>query len=212
MAETAVHTEQDVNVDTDMSTPTRIAVGVVNAVEGVLALVALVAAYGFTEHLVAEQEAAAAGTVVSRAVTWIGPDFSLTLGMSLIVVGAAAGLVGSVIQQSLVFAQRAGLDTLEQGFVWWYVLRPVWSALLAAVLVVSVNAGLVSIGDQTTSAAGVTILVTMGCLAGLFTDQTLEMLQRRLGATAADTKVAAQAARRRKAAKRHVEDPAAAAA
>ena len=201
MVDTTANTVQAGDAGTEMSEPTTRLLGAVNAVEGVIALVALVAAYGFTEHLVAEQEAAGPGALVTRTVTWAGPDFAMTLGMSLIVVGAAAGLVGSVIQQSLVFAQRAGLGTLERGFTWWYVLRPIWSALLAAVIVVSVNAGMVSIGDQTTSSAGVTILVTMGCLAGLFTDQTLELLQKRLGATAADTKVAAQAARRRARAK-----------
>jgi hypothetical protein len=83
-----------------------------------------------------------------------------------------------------VFAERAGHRTLQQGFVWWYALRPVWSALLGAVAVVTFNAGLISIGDQTTSAAGVTVLVTMGCLAGLFTDRMLQRLAPLLGATA----------------------------
>jgi hypothetical protein len=114
----------------------------------------------------------------------------VTLNMSLLMVGAAAGAVGSVIQQSIVFARRAGHETLQRGFVWWYVLRPVWSSLLGAVVVVTVNAGLISIGDQTTSAPGVTILVTMGCAAGLFTDQALHRLAPLLGATPAEQPVA----------------------
>jgi hypothetical protein len=99
------------------------------------------------------------------------------------IVGAAAGAVGSIIQQSIIFAQRAGFQTLQRGFVYWYVLRPIWSALLGAVVVIAANAGLISIGDETTSSAGVTVLVTLGCLAGLFTDKALDRLRSLLGAS-----------------------------
>jgi hypothetical protein len=168
---------------TAMAPSRRRVVGVVNVVEGVLALIALMAAYGLAEHLVGVQEAAGADAIATWTVHWWGPDFQTTLSMSLMLVGAAAGVVGSVIQQSIVFAQRAGHETLERGFVWWYVLRPVWSGLLGAVVVVAANASLISIGDETTSAPGVTTLVMLGCLAGLFTDQALQRLAPMLGAT-----------------------------
>jgi hypothetical protein len=161
----------------------RLAIGTVNAVTGVAALAALVAAYGLSERLVVAQEGAATGTLAQQAVRWWGPDLSVTLNMSLLLLGAAAGVVGSVVQQSIVFALRAGHDTLGAAYVWWYVLRPVWSALLGALVVVAVNTGLVSIGDTTTSTAGVTVLATAGALAGLFTDQALQRLQHLLGAT-----------------------------
>jgi hypothetical protein len=48
-------------------------------------------------------------------------------------------------------------------------------------VVVAVNTGLISIGDETTSTAGVTVLVTMGALAGLFTNQALRRLRPILG-------------------------------
>ena len=162
---------------------TRRLIGTINFAEAVLALVGLVAAYGIAERLVSAQETVAPGDVATRTVRWWGPDFTTTLNMSLLIVGAAAGAVGSVIHQSMVFAQRAGLETLERGFVWWYLLRPVWSALLGSVVVVAVNTGLISIGDETTSTAGVTVLVMMGCLAGLFTDQAMRRLRPMLGAT-----------------------------
>jgi len=162
---------------------TRRVIGTINFAEAVLALVGLVAAYGIAERLVSAQEVVGPGDVVTRTVRWWGPDFTTTLNMSLLIVGAAAGAVGSVIHQSMVFAQRAGLETLERGFVWWYLLRPVWSALLGSVVVVAVNTGLISIGDETTSTAGVTVLVMMGCLAGLFTDQAMRRLRPMLGAT-----------------------------
>ena len=101
--------------------------------------------------------------------------------MSVLLLGAASGLVGSAIQQSIVFANRSGYETLERGWAWWYVLRPIWSALLGAVFVIAVNAGLVSIGDTATSTAGITVLATIGALAGLFTDKVLGKLGSRAG-------------------------------
>lgn len=166
-----------------MTAGTTRAVGVCNIALGAVSFLALVEAYGLAERLVAAQEHAGDGRIATVTATWWGPDVPVSLSMSLLLVGAAAGVVGSVIQQSIVFAQRAGQHTLQQGFVWWYALRPVWSALLGAVAVLTFNAGLISIGDQTTSAPGVTVLVTTGCLAGLFTDRMLQRLAPLLGAT-----------------------------
>jgi hypothetical protein len=163
--------------------------GVTNLATGVLGLAALVAAYGLAEHLIALQEAAPEGTLATQPVRFLGVDVSVTLSMSVLLLGAASGLVGSAIQQSIIFANRSGHRTLESGWAWWYVLRPVWSSLLGAVFVIAVNAGLVSIGDQTTSTAGATVLATIGALAGLFTDKVLEKLGDLLGATPT-TKVA----------------------
>ncbi|WP_405071514.1 hypothetical protein OG558_19400 [Kribbella sp. NBC_01510] len=162
---------------------TRRLIGAINFAEAVLALVGLVAAYGIAERLVTAQEIAGPHVIATRTVRWWGPDFTTTLNMSLLIVGAAAGAVGSIIHQSMVFAQRAGLETLERGFVWWYLLRPAWSALLGSVIVIAVNTGLISIGDETTSTAGMTVLVMMGCLAGLFTDEAMRRLRPLLGAT-----------------------------
>jgi hypothetical protein len=158
-------------------------VGAGNAVAGILALTMLVWTYGLAEQMVSAQEAAPAGEVATRTIASWGPSISVTLATSLVLVGAAAGFVGSLVQQSIVFASRAGQQTLERGYVWWYVLRPVWSALLGGVVVLTVNAGLVSIGDDTTSAAGVTVLVTAAAVAGLFTDQAMQRLRSVLGAS-----------------------------
>lgn len=166
-----------------MAPTQRRLVGGGNALAGALALMALVWAYGLTEQMVAAQEATSSGEIATRTIAWWGPSFTVTLATSLVVVGAAAGFVGSVVQQCIVFANRAGQETLERGYLWWYVLRPVWSALLGSVVVLTVNAGLVSIGDETTSAAGVTVLVTAAAVAGLFTDQAVQRLQSVLGAS-----------------------------
>ena len=138
----------------------------INIAEAVVALPFLIAAYGLAEHLVAAQEV-------------VGPhpvQFGVTLNMSLLIVGAAAGAVGSVIQQSMAFARSSRPDHQ----VAWYLMRPLWSALLGSVSVIAVNTGLLSIGDETTSSAAVAVLVLTGCLAGLFTDQVLRRLRRML--------------------------------
>lgn len=158
-------------------------IGVANVVAGVIAMATLVATYGLAEGLVSSQEAAPDGTIATHGVDVFGASFAISLSMSVLLLGAASGLVGSMIQQSIVFAHRAGHETLEVGFVWWYLLRPIWSALLGAVSVIAVNTGLISIGDQTTSTAGVTVLATVGCFAGLFTDRALDKMRDLLGAT-----------------------------
>ncbi|MEV6286074.1 hypothetical protein [Kribbella sp. NPDC051770] len=147
----------------------------VNIAEAVAALLALITAYGLAERLVADQEAAGPHTVASRTFDWWIVDVPVTLNMSLLVVGAAAGAVGSVIRQSMTLTRRT--RSAAGRSIWWYVLRPLWSALLGSVSVIAVNTGLISIGDETTSSAGIAVLVLTGCLAGLFTDQVLRRLR-----------------------------------
>ncbi|WP_329000446.1 hypothetical protein OHA18_39175 [Kribbella sp. NBC_00709] len=155
----------------------------VNIAEAVITLPCLVAAYGLAEHLVAAQEAAGAHHVASRSVGWSPVQVAITLNMSLLIVGAAAGAVGSVIRQSMMFARTSAPNHQ----VSWYIMRPLWSALLASVSVIAVNTGLISIGDETTSSAGVAVLVLTGALTGLFTDQALNRLRRLLNRPARGT-------------------------
>jgi len=143
-----------------------------NIAEAVAALWALIAAYGLAEQLVTDQEAAGPTGLAHRALIL---DLSVTLNMSLLIVGAAAGAVGSVIRQSMTLTQRS--RRADDRSLWWYVLRPLWSALLGSVSVIAVNTGLISLGDETTSSAGIAVLVLTGCLAGLFTDQVLRRLR-----------------------------------
>lgn len=147
----------------------------VNIAEAVAALLSLIVAYGLAEQLVADQEAAGSAKLANRAFDWWILDFAVTLNMSLLIVGAAAGAVGSVIRQSMTLTRRS--SSVQDRSIWWYVLRPLWSALLGSVSVIAVNTGLISIGDETTSSAGIAVLVLTGCLAGLFTDQVLRRLR-----------------------------------
>lgn len=169
-----------------MTARARRVVGAVNLVLGTSSLAALIALYGLSEQLVVAQERTPGALAVQRVLPQWGPEIQVTLSTSLLLLGAAAGVVGSAIQQSIVFALRAGYGRLEQGFIWWYLLRPVWSALLGCVVVVAVSAGLVSIGDTTTSTAGMTVLAVAGVLGGLFTDRVLQRLQALLGAAEPD--------------------------
>jgi hypothetical protein len=146
-----------------------------NIAEAVAALWSLIASYGLAEQLVADQEAAGPAELAHRAFGWWILHVAVTLNMSLLIVGAAAGAVGSVIRQSMTLTRRS--RRVEDRSLWWYVLRPLWSALLGSVSVIAVNTGLISLGDETTSSAGIAVLVLTGCLAGLFTDQVLRRLR-----------------------------------
>ncbi len=165
-----------------MASSRRRLVGLVNVGAGAAALLAVVWAYGLAEKLVVAQDAAAPGTLATESLSWWGVSLTVSLNTSLMLVGAAAGFMGSMVQQSIVFANRAGAETLERGYLWWYLLRPVWSALLGAATIVAVSAGLVSIGDETTSTAGLTVLMTAAVAAGLFTDRVLQQMRALLGA------------------------------
>jgi hypothetical protein len=183
VTETVALTQTTTTTADPMKAHTRRLIGAVNVIQAALAFSWLVAAYGLAERLVADQERAAEGTIATRSVGWPGLHVAVTLNMSLLIVGAAAGAVGSVVHQGVVYA-HARHDDLEIDHLSWYVLRPVWSALLGAVMVLSVNTGLISIGDETTSTAGVAVLVTMGALAGLYTDQALKRLKLLIGMSA----------------------------
>ena len=123
---------------------------------------------------------------------WWGPDFTVSVTTSVLLVAAAAGFVGSVIQQARIFAIRTGHQTAERSFLWWYLLRPLPSMLLGAVVVTAVNAGLVSIGDKATSPQGLSVLITAAAVAGLFTDAVLQRMRNVLGANDPTVKASGQ--------------------
>lgn len=168
---------------TAMTPRVMLGLGIFNIVGGVVAFVALAASYGFSEQVVVTQRAAGTDVLSWQTVHWWGPDFALTVTVSFMIVGALAGIVGSFIQQSKVFAERSGRRTLEQGYLWWYLSRPVWSGLLGGVVVLAVSSGLIGLGGKVTSTAGLSVLVTMGVIAGLFTDKVLQRFRDVLGAT-----------------------------
>ncbi len=127
----------------------------------------------------------------------------MSVTTSVLLVAAAAGFVGSVIQQARIFAIRTGHQTAERSFLWWYLLRPLPSMLLGAVVVTAVNAGLVSIGDKATSPQGLSVLITAAAVAGLFTDAVLQRMRNVLGANDPTVKASGQPGPQDQAATRH---------
>jgi len=107
-------------------------------------------------------------------------DFTATPRMTVIVVVIMMAMIGSVTVMTLSFATRAGHGTLERGFLWWYLTRPVAAASLAVLFYITAIAGFL---DLTTLARRSDLVVAAGlaALAGLFTDQVLNKLRRVLG-------------------------------
>jgi hypothetical protein len=98
--------------------------------------------------------------------------------MVLIVLLTAA--LGSVSVLAMTFSARTGRETLERGFFWWYLTRPISAAGLGLVFYLAVVSGFLA---AATSAGQPTLIVaaTIGGLAGLFTDQVYRKLFSVLG-------------------------------
>jgi hypothetical protein len=95
---------------------------------------------------------------------------------------AVFAVVGSTVIMTLTFANRAGRGTLENGYLWWYLTRPISAAGLGLCFYATVIAGFVTLTPQQ-DAPSVAIAATVGVLAGLFTDQLLKKLRAILGQT-----------------------------
>ena len=133
-------------------------------------------------------ERAQAGNGTTVAVQWIGPDFHATPTTAVLLAMAFAASSGSVVQAAVVFAMRAGNQTLERGYEAWYYLRPFTSLLLGPLFGLATIGGLSAITSGSGAGARLSLpaLVTAGALAGLFTDRVLQQMQRMLGATDPD--------------------------
>ena len=151
---------------------------------GVLSLLAAVWAWAIADR---------AG-LADDAVRWVGPDFTATAGTSALVLAAAGGVAGSFVHAGSLFAARVGRRTFEVSYFWWYLLRPIESALVAMVFVAAVRSGLVAVGMETADTATTVLAFLSGALAGLFTDRVMQRLRGILGATRTDEKASEQAA------------------
>jgi hypothetical protein len=113
-------------------------------------------------------------------VTFWGLDFRATPAMATIAIVILMAIIGSVTVMTLVFGLRAGNNTLEAPFVWWYVTRPITAAGLAVLFYVTAISGLLDLG-AITGASALVIAAALAALAGLFTDQVLEKMRGMLG-------------------------------
>lgn len=111
----------------------------------------------------------------------LGPlDGTATPASALISVVILMAMIGSLTVMTLVFALRAGNDTLEDGFAWWYVLRPLNAAGLAVLFYMTAISGLLDLA-AVSGASALVIAAGLAALAGLFTDQVLEKMRNMLG-------------------------------
>ena len=134
-------------------------------------------------------------TSANDAVHWFGPDFTATAATSSLALAAVGGVAGSFVHAGSLFAARVGRRTFEASYFWWYLLRPLESALVAIVFVVAVRSGLLVLGAGNQDNGTVVLAFLSGALAGLFTDRVMQRLRGLLGAGKTDEKASKQPAR-----------------
>lgn len=109
-------------------------------------------------------------------------EFTATPAMVLVIVVTIMAMIGSVTVMGLVFSSRAGQRTLQQGYLWWYLTRPITAAGLAILFYVAVVAGFFDVtAIEGGSSTALMIAAALGGLAGLFTDQVLKKMEGVLG-------------------------------
>lgn len=161
--------------------------GAVGAWQAVWAVVTLIAV--FWSWNIAERLTSSATTVHVR---WIGPDFAVGATTAALLLAAVAGAAGSMVHTIGLYSSRVGRRTFEGSYVWWYVLRPFSSVLLAVLFMAAVRAGQVGLGTDETKGATPMLAFLAGGLAGLFTDRVLQQLRALLGATSVERKASEQ--------------------
>jgi hypothetical protein len=111
---------------------------------------------------------------------FLGLSFRPTTEFNLIIIVMLMSVLGSMAVMIITFANRAGQETLEQGFVWWYLIRPFAAAGVGVLFYMAIIAGFFN----QTSARGRSALVlaaAIGGLAGLFTDNVVQKMRALLG-------------------------------
>lgn len=162
----------------------RIALGVYMAVLGAIALAIVPWAWSLATRMVAGAAAGkSAGT--SKAAHFLWFTFTPSADFTLLIVVMVMALVGSVAVSLLTFGNRAGHKTLEDGFTWWYMTRPITAVGIGVLFYMTVVAGFFnqSAADGRTALA---VAAAVGGLAGLFTDQVLQKMRGVLGQTRFD--------------------------
>lgn len=116
-------------------------------------------------------------TVTVRLLRW---SFVPSADFAIVVIVALMAVIGSLVVSSLVFSTRAGKETLERGYLWWYLIRPLSAAGLGVLFYLSVVAGFFQQPAQQGRGALV-VAAAIGGLAGLFTDQVMAKMRGILG-------------------------------
>ena len=116
----------------------------------------------------------------SVSASFLGTEFTATPEFSMVLIVLLTATLGSVAVLAMTFSARTGRETLERGFLWWYLTRPISAAGLGLVFYMAVVSGFLA---AATSTGQPTLIVaaTIGGLAGLFTDQVYRKLFSILG-------------------------------
>lgn len=112
--------------------------------------------------------------------TFLWTDFLMTADLAMLLIVELAAIAGSLAILTRTFAYRAGYETLERGFVWWYLVRPFTGALLGLIFYLAVDAGYFSHVAKL-EPSSLALAAMIGGLAGLFTDEVLTRLRSVLG-------------------------------
>lgn len=113
---------------------------------------------------------------------WLGLTFAPHEVSILLVIVVLTAVIGSAATLALTFAQRAGYDSLERGWVWWYLTRPFTAAGIGVLAYALLQVGFFGSNNKTSSE--LLAAAAIGGLAGLFTDQLLQKMRTALGLTA----------------------------
>lgn len=115
-------------------------------------------------------------------ITLLGVDVAVTNQLALMSVVVLMAALGSFTVLVLTFINRAGHETLERGFLWWYLLRPMASVGLAVLFYMALAAGYFN--QQAGEGHGALVVAAaVGGLTGLFTDKVLQSMKALLGQT-----------------------------
>jgi hypothetical protein len=104
------------------------------------------------------------------------PGVRLTATTATIVVTGLAGVAGSVIRIIQKFAAWMGRGGVERSWVPWYFVTPFAAGLLGSFFGLAVTAGLVALDQEAVAQPRIAVLVVMGALAGLFSENVISFL------------------------------------
>jgi hypothetical protein len=125
-------------------------------------------------------------TTAGRA-RFLGLSFRPTTEFNLIIIVMLMSVLGSIAVMIITFANRAGQETLDRGFVWWYLTRPFAATAIGVLFYMAIIAGFFNQASATGRSALV-LAAAIGGLAGLFTDNVLQKMRSALlGLSAFDT-------------------------
>jgi hypothetical protein len=122
--------------------------------------------------------AGTSATAADQSITLLFGAIHLTVAPSVAVLAGVmlAAMVGAIAYEASKFSTYALRGELTQRAEWWYVLRPLQAAALAAIVFFALQGGLIGAGNSATlNAYG---LAAIGGLVGLFTLPAMNALGR----------------------------------